>query len=180
MASVGEIIRRRHRRQARRQANETRRRALTIVLSFAFLVLVVLPGGAAVGGAGAIYLQAIQNLPTPNQPSPTGADPTAFYDSSGTNLVYKLQNPLSAEGSWVALDTLPPYVISATLAAEDPGFLTHAGFNPLQTLTDLWRNALIGTLPPDPSITGRLVRNVIAPLDDLEGARMTHAPTRSP
>ena len=169
MASVGEIIRRRHRRQARRQANETRRRALTIVLGFAFLVLVVLPGGAAVGGAGAIYLQAIQNLPTPNQPAPTGADATEFYDSSGAKLVYKLQNPLSAEGAWVALDTLPPYVISATLAAEDPGFLTHAGFNPLQTLTDLWRNSLIGTLPPDPSITGRLVRNVISPLDDLEG-----------
>ncbi len=169
MASVGEIVRRRHRRQERRQQERTRRSIWTAVLTVAFIVLVVLPGGAAFGGAAAIYWNAVQNLPTPGQP-PASETPTQFYDSSDQTAVYTLQNPLGDQGTWVSIDTLPPYVISATLAAEDPTFLTRgAGFNPIQTIYDLWRNVLIGTLPPDPSITGRLVRNAIAPLSDLQG-----------
>ncbi|MEP7291479.1 MAG: transglycosylase domain-containing protein [Chloroflexota bacterium] len=169
MASVTQVIRRRHRRQVRRQGQQSRRRLWTTLLGIALLVLVVLPGGAALGGAAAIYWQAVENLPTPGVTPADGAVPTEFYDSSGASLVYTLKNPLDDTGSWVSVDTLPPYLISATLAAEDSNFLTRTGFNPLQTLFDLWRNTLIGTLPPDSSISGRLVRNVIAPLGDLQG-----------
>lgn len=140
------------------------------MLGVALLVLVVLPGGAAFGGAAVIYWQAVQNLPAPGETTATGAAPTEFYDATGATLVYALQNPLGDGSSWVALDSLPPDVVSATLAAEDPAFLTRAGFNPLQTLVDLWRNSLIGTLSPDPTITGRLVRSVIAPLADIRGS----------
>ena len=169
MASVTQVIRRRHKRQARRAVRQTHRRIWTTLLGIALLVLVVLPGGAAVGGAAMLYWQAIQNLPAPGATPPSGAAPTEFFDASGDSLVYRLQNPLDETKSWVAVDTLPPYVLSATLVAEDPGFLTRTGFNPLQTAFDLWRNALIGTLPPDASITGRLVRSVIAPLDAKGG-----------
>lgn len=167
MASTTVILRRRHKRQARREARQSRQRLWIFLLSFALLVLVVIPGGAAFGGAAVIYWEAVQNLPAPGQAAATGTTPTEFYDASGTELVYKLQSPLDYGTSWVALDTLPPTIISATLAAEDPGFLGRTGFNPLQTVVDLWRNNLIGTLPPDATITGRLVRNVIAPLDAL-------------
>ncbi|MFN8448315.1 MAG: transglycosylase domain-containing protein [Anaerolineae bacterium] len=170
MASVIQITRRRHKRQARREAEQTRRRLWVTLLSAALLVLVVLPGGAALVGAGAIYWQAVQNLPVPGAVASTGAAPTEFYDSTGATLVYTLQNPLGDVGSWTPLDELPPSVVSATLAAEDPGFLTRTRFNALQTLVDLWRNTLIGTLAPDPSITGRLVRGVIAPLADIRGS----------
>jgi membrane peptidoglycan carboxypeptidase len=37
-------------------------------------------------------------------------------------------------------------------------------------VVDLWRNTLIGTLPPDATISGRLVRGVIAPLSDSSEA----------
>ncbi len=170
MASVTEIVRRRHKRQARRRVEQGRRRLWTALLGIALLVLVVLPGGAALGGAAVMYWQAVQNLPAPGETPSTGGAPTEFYDSSGATEVYTLKNPLGESGSWMALDSLPPYLVSATLAAEDPGFLTRSSFNPLQTLVDLWTNSLIGTLPPDPSITGRLVRSVIAPLADFHGS----------
>ncbi len=167
MASVTQIVRRRRNRLERRQGHELQRRIWTIVLGAAFLLLIVLPGGAAFGGAALTYWEAVQNLPAPQQAPASGSDPTTFYDSSGSNLVYTLQNPLNA--TWVSLDTLPPYVVSATLAAEDPNFLKQSGFSLPDTLLKLWQNALIGTLPPDGSITGRLVRSVIAPLADLRG-----------
>ncbi len=168
MATVTEIVRRRHKRQERRRIEHTRRRIWTTVLGVAFIVLIALPGGAAVGGGAVMYWQAVQNLPTPGEASSTA--PTEFYDSSAATTVYTLQNPLGEQGSWISLDTMPSDLITATLAAEDPTFLSRgASFNPLQTLVDLWRNALVGTLPPDPSITGRLVRSAIAPLADLRG-----------
>lgn len=166
MASVTQVVRRRHKRQERRAQRQTRRRLWTTLVSVALLLLVVLPGGAALGGAAALYLEAVQNVPAPGETPASGVTPTEFYDSSGASLVYRLQNPLADNEAWVAIDTLPPYVLSATLAAEDPNFLARSGFNPLQTVVDLWRNTLIGTLPPDATITGRLVRGVIAPLSD--------------
>lgn len=170
VASVTQVVRRRHKRQDRRAGEQSRRRLWIGLLSVALLVLVVLPGGAAFIGAGAIYWQAVQNLPVPGGMASTGAIPTEFYDSSGATLVYALQNPLGDSGSWVPVDEMPPYVVTAMLASEDPDFLAHAAFNPLQTLVDLWRNAVVGTLSPDPSITGRLVREVIAPLADIRGS----------
>ncbi|MCC6801270.1 MAG: transglycosylase domain-containing protein, partial [Anaerolineae bacterium] len=170
MATVIQITRRRHKRQARREAEQTRRRLWLSLLSVALLVLVVLPGGAAFIGAGAVYWQAVQNLPVPGAAAAPGSTPTGFYDSTGATLVYALQSPLGDGSSWVPVDDMPAYVVSAMLASEDPNFLTHTAFNPLQTLVDLWRNAVIGTLAPDPSITGRLVREVIAPLADIRGS----------
>lgn len=171
MASVTQVVRRRHKRQERRRSQQTRRRIWTTVLGIALIVLVILPGGAAFGGAAIIYLQAVENLPAPGENPTAIVTPTEFYDSTSTTLVYTLQNPLGDSASWVSIDTLPPYLVSATLAAEDPNFLQRGGFNPLQTLVDLWRNSLIGTLPPDGTITGRLVRGVIAPLGDTRGSQ---------
>ncbi len=173
MASVTRIVRRRHKRQERQQLQRSQRRLWNSVIGVALLVLVIIPGGAALGSAVITYWQAVQNLPAPGEADANGAAPTQFFDSTGATLVYTLQNPLNTDtqnGGWVSIDTLPPYLIDATLAAEDPGFLDRPGFNPLDTLVKLWRNMLIGTLPPDASITGRLVRNVIAPFADLRGS----------
>ena len=173
MASVTQIVRRRHKRQERRQTQRSQRRLWNTVIGIALVVLVVIPGGLALGSAAVTYWQAVQNLPVPGEAAANGAAPTQFFDSTGSSLVYTLQNPLNSDaqnGGWVSIDTLPPYLIDATLAAEDPGFLDRPGFNPLDTLVKLWRNLLIGTLSPDATITGRLVRNVIAPFADLRGS----------
>jgi membrane peptidoglycan carboxypeptidase len=67
----------------------------------------------------------------------------------------------------VALRDLPPYVTQATLLTEDPDFLTAPRtFNTLGMFSQLWRNLLAGPSSPDATLTGRLVRNTIAPLSD--------------
>lgn len=165
MASVAHIVRRRRRRIARLKVRNQQRRFWTVLYSAIFLVLFVLPSSIAFGGALAVYWSAAQNLPTPQESlaTLTGQGVTRFYDRAGTTLLYSLQDPLGERRTWIPIDTLPPFVVQATLATEDPDFLTSTRFDAVGTLLRLWRNNLIGTIPPDSSITGRLVRNVIAP-----------------
>lgn len=165
MASVAHIVRRRRRRIARLRIRNQQRRFWLGLYSTLFLLLIVLPSGAAFGGALVVYWNASQNLTTPQESlaALTAQGVTQFYDRDGTTVLYSLQDPLGDQRAWIALDTLPPYVAQATLVMEDPNFLTSARFDPFGTLLRLWRNILVGTLPPDGSLTGRLVRNVIEP-----------------
>ncbi len=130
-----------------------------------FFLLVVLPGGITAGGAYGMYWRSASLLPQPE--ATIYIDPalgaTQLYDRSGQTLLYAVQDPLGDEREWLTLDSLPPYLVQATLLMEDPDFLTAPPPGLLQTFTDLWRNLLAGPLPPDPSISARLVRNVIAP-----------------
>ncbi|NDJ63184.1 MAG: hypothetical protein GYB67_18840, partial [Chloroflexi bacterium] len=71
---------------------------------------------------------------------------------------------LGETSDWIALDVLPPFVIDATLTQDDPDFLAASGFNLTETVGRLWQTWLDEPPPPDPSITGRLVRNTLAPL----------------
>src|SRR5690606_38685476 len=61
------------------------------------------------------------------------------------------------------------YVIEATLIAEDPDFLRTTRFDLFGTVFNLWSHLLIAPAPADSSITGRLVRGVIAPGSDGSG-----------
>ncbi len=97
MASVTRIVRRRHKRQERQQLQRSQRRLWNTVVGIALLVLVVIPGGAALGSAAVTYWQAVQNLPVPGEADANGAAPTQFFDSTGATLVYTLQNPLNSE-----------------------------------------------------------------------------------
>ena len=150
---------------ARLAQRNQQRRFWTILYTTIFVLLVVLPSGLAFGSALTVYWGAAQNLPTPEESlrALTGQGVTQFYDRTGTTLLYSLQDPLGERRAWIPIDTLPPYVVQATLTTEDPDFLEAARFDAIGTLLRLWRNMIIGTLPPDGSITGRLVRNVIAP-----------------
>ncbi len=165
MASAVEIIQRRKRRRARREARDQRRRLWGgIVLGLA-LVLFVLPTGVMAAGAAVMYGQAVQHLPEPQ--ATIYVDPavgaTELYDRSGGTRLFTVADPLGDTRTWITLDMLPDYVIHATLAAEDPRFFSASSPSLLQTAGRLWANALYGPLPPDPSLTARLVRNIIAP-----------------
>mgnify|MGYP005842941169 CR=1 FL=1 len=169
MASAATIIRRRKRRIERKDARETTRRTWTILFSVAVFALVILPGGVVMGGTAALYGNAAARLPTP-QDSLFGDNlitPTTFYDRSGETAIYTVRDPLGDRRIWVSLDSLPAYVTDATLLVEDPNFWTNTRFDPGDMLVRLWHNLLVGPPPPDPSITGRLVRNVVAPLPDV-------------
>lgn len=177
MASSTQLIRRRRARQDRVRHQRRWRRFWTSLFSTLFVVFVVLPLGTAFGWALSVYTAAANALPPVGQDLATAlqanaaaqddARMTEFYDRNGIQLLYRARDPLST-GTWVNIDTLPPYVIDATLLSEDPDFFSETRFNAADMLFDLWRNALIATLPPDASITGRLVRNAVLLLSEAD------------
>ncbi|MBZ0295989.1 MAG: transglycosylase domain-containing protein [Anaerolineae bacterium] len=165
MASVTQIIQRRRRRQARQASRQRRLYTWIFASVLAFAVLVVLPTVVTVGGAGLMYWRAAGLLPQPQDTiyfeSSTG--PTELYDRNGGTLLFSIEDPLGSERTWATLDSLPDYVVQATLLMEDSDFLTATRPGTVQTFTRLWQNVITGPVSADTSITGRLVRNVIAP-----------------
>jgi membrane peptidoglycan carboxypeptidase len=153
------IIRRRRRRIARHAALQVKRRAWTVFFGVLILFGGVLPLGAIFGVAAAIYSDSAMMLPAP-QSDAAALDAARFYDATGT---IEIAVRASSGGRvWVALDSLPVYVIDATLIVEDASFGTGTRADAFDLIVRLWHNLLVGAPPPDPTITGRLVRNVAA------------------
>src|SRR5690242_12957466 len=168
MASVAQIIRKRRNRKARRRSQQSNNRRWLILAAVMVLLVVVIPAGVTLGGAAWLYADATHNLPSPEQSVASGlaSGQTQLYDSSGNTLLFTAQNNAGDGQSWLKLDTLPSYVLQATLVMEDPTFLQATAFDPFSTFSKMWRNILVGPLAQDATLTGRLVRNVIAPLPD--------------
>lgn len=165
MASATRIIRRRHLRQQRRAEQDFRNRLWTYFILGIFGLLVVLPLSLFFGTAAVVYAQEAATLPRPGSTLDFSAvaGPTRLYDRTGRTLIYAVQDPLGDKRTWLRLDELPPYVLQATLLVEDEDFYTGTSFDAMRTVTRLWRNFLNGPIEPESSITGRLVRNAIAP-----------------
>jgi penicillin-binding protein 1A len=172
MGSSTQIIQRRRRRAERRQAQQDRVRLwMSILVALAF-ALIVLPSAALAGGAVYMYTQSVAGMPAPLDTiylDPI-VGPTQLYDRSGQTLLFSVQDPLGDERAWVSLDSLPPYVVNATLLMEDPDFLTRTRPGLPSALVKLWQNTLNGPLPVDPTLTGRLVRNAVAPPGEIASA----------
>jgi membrane peptidoglycan carboxypeptidase len=168
VASVAQVIRRRRQRQARRRAVQSKNQRWLAILFTAITVIILVPGGVALGGAVVLYWGAVGTLPTPTDTIYLDPiiGPTQLYDRSGQTLIFSVQDPLGDQRAWVSLDTLPAYVAQATLMMEDPNFLTTTRFDGFQTFSKLWRTVLGGPFPADPSLTGRLVRNTLMPDED--------------
>ncbi len=165
MTSVAHIVRRRRRRASRKASRKQSQRLWTIIFGSLFVVLIAIPASIALGSALSLYLQVSATLPEPNTPIHRDAQAvvTEFYDVQDVRLLHRLQDPFAEGRPWISIDTLPSYVIQATLDSEDPDFLTTTRFNIGESLFQLWRYLLIGGVGPDNSITGRLVRGAIAP-----------------
>lgn len=163
--SIPQIIRRRRNRRARLQERRIRQRVWWLVAITATVVLVAAPAGAILGGVASSYLDALDRLPTPQETIASAPllGPSLIYDSSGSTLLFTADDPTGGQRDWMPLDELPPTIGPATLLVEDPDFMETTGFNAVNTLTALWQNRLSGPVAPDASLTGRLVRNVIAP-----------------
>ncbi|MBI1281457.1 MAG: hypothetical protein GC179_25240 [Anaerolineaceae bacterium] len=164
MTTTADIIRRRRARKARKKSAQSRSRWRLGLLTFAFIVLGVLPVGITLGGAMAIYRNATRDLPAPQASLSQGAmvGLTEMYDRSGNTLL--LADASTSTNNWLDLALTPAYVLKATLRAEQPNFLSIKQPNIFSTYTRLWENVLLGPLPPDQTLTGRLVRGVIAPM----------------
>lgn len=158
MSSSTHIIRRRKNRKERKTRHDRQRQVWTIFYGALFIILVGIPSGAAVGGAAALYWNAVQEMPDLGVNPFAAAGTTDFYERTGETVIY---TPTTVEREWLSLDRLPPYVVAATLVSEDADFLVAARPGIETTFMDLWENTLIDTLPPDATISGRLVRNVM-------------------
>lgn len=165
MATISQVVRRHRKRIERKRAQDARRQTWTYVLVGLFGLFIALPLLAMMGTTIFFYSRAVQDLPTPAdtfaRESRSGI--TELYDRSGSTLLYQVRDPLGDQRTVISLDSLPPYVLAATLQTEDPDFLTATRFNPLVLFLRMWDHILFEALPPDPSLTGRLVRNVILP-----------------
>src|SRR5690606_30148577 len=122
VAYANKIIQRRRRRAARKQAAKARTRLWIAIFAVAVLVLVVLPATVLAGGGIGMYWRATQALPQPQQTIYVDSmiGPSQLYDRSGQTLLFSVQDPLGDEREWIELETLPPYLIDATLMMEDP------------------------------------------------------------
>lgn len=172
MASVTQIIQRRRRRFERRSAAQRMGRAW-LILALALLLLgVVLPFGAVMGGGAWMYGRAAAALPDPGAARVLDpmVGPTRLYARDGVTLLFAVEDPLGDARDWTTLDTLPAYLIDATLRMEDPQFMDGAAVGAAQTLVDLWRNLILGPVAPGSSLTARLVRGFIAPPADPPSA----------
>lgn len=160
-------------RRQRAQQQQRQRFILSNIVLGALLFGVILPLGAGAGVALNYYQQFAQTLPSPQ--SSIYQDPvigtTALYDRSGQTLLWQVADPLGDSREWISLDALPPALIHATLLREDPTFLERADFSVYATAQRLAYNYFYGALEQDPTLSGRLARNLAAlPAPELVSA----------
>ena len=143
MPDITQIIEKRESRREASRRSPARKLALSCsgLLSLAIALFCLF--------AALEYTSLTRNLPSietlPLLVDPPGGlylQPTRFYDRSGEHLILELQNPAvkgaqylyfpdaaSAATTADARAYLPGEVISATIAASDPGFWSHPGFS---------------------------------------------------
>lgn len=167
MTTSAAIIRRRRARKERKQAAASRNRWRIGIITMLILFLVVIPAGVTLGGALLVYQNATRSLPTPQESLSQAAmiGLTELYDRSGETLL--LADQTSSERTWLTLNQMPAAVLKATLRAEQPNFLSSPRPNVFVAYNRLWENTLFGPLAADQTLTGRLVRSVIAPLPEV-------------
>lgn len=159
------MIRRRRTRKERREQERARARRWLAVIGVLFVLVFVAPPVTLVGGAVAMIAQATADMPRPAETTfvSTARGITRLTDRTGNTVIYTVEDPLGNNRQWVRLADLPPYVAQATLLVEDPPFLQATRYDPARTFALLWENTLSGPIRADPTLTGRLVRNAIAP-----------------
>jgi len=159
-------------RRPRRPAPEPERRgclatvraALAFALGAALATSVVVGLGAAValgtGVAGGIAGYLVRGFPSVERAVEGQVFRSAMiYDREG-RLLYELWDPQGGRRTVVPLREMPPYLIDATLATEDPRFYENPGFDAAAIVRALWQN-LRGQaiLSGGSTITQQLVRN---------------------
>jgi len=86
---------------------------------------------------------------------------TLFYDRNG-QLLYEMFDPKGGRRTLAHLEDLPPQLVEATLAAEDPSFYDNPGVDPLAMLRAGLQNFLHGGVVSGAStLTQQLAKNVL-------------------
>ena len=171
MPNVAHIIRRRHARKLRKQA-QSRRTTFWLALILGVPTLFsLLPLFGALALAFWLYVQAASTFPTTEtlivlDPE---KDVTRFYDRSGETSIHTVGDPLGEERRWVRLEDLPKFVGDATLVAENQSHAISADFDPVQSLIRVWRYMLGVSLHDETGILGSLAQNTFLPNASASG-----------
>lgn len=128
----------------------------TIILTVIGLALVV-PASLLTA-----YFYFARDVPPPaqivNRPVP---QTTKIYDRNGV-LLAELSDPNKGQRTVVPLKQLPPYLIDAAVAIEDPTFYTNPGINPLSVARAAFENATHHQIVSGAStLTQQLARNLL-------------------
>jgi len=132
------------------------------MLTTTFVVSVLLLAVFGFRIASAIYSYATRDLPPVDEVfSKSEFQSALIYDRKG-RLLYEMFDPQGGRRTPVKLQDVPPVLIDATLATEDPNFYTNPGVDPLAILRALAQNVAHQRLESGAStITQQLVRNVL-------------------
>jgi membrane peptidoglycan carboxypeptidase len=147
------FMRRRHLRQNRVEAAGPR---LMVIM----LTLCAVVGALFLGSAGAAFAYYQSQLPLLNNISSYQSfQTTRIYDRNG-KLLYQLYNPNYGRRTYVNYSDISPYLVQATVAAEDRTFWTNEGVDLQGTLraalTDLQYHTVI---EGGSTITQQLIKN---------------------
>lgn len=165
MPSVAQIIRRRRNRKQRQRVANNRSRVWSALVFGGTALAILGPIFSILGFTGFLYFRAVNHMPSPADTiylDPIVAS-TNFYDDTGSFLLYSVQDPLGDSRQWITIESLPEYLIDATIQMEDPDFLETGGFNLSATISRLWRYGLGQSVRRDTSLAGRLANNTLVP-----------------
>ncbi|MDD5252226.1 MAG: transglycosylase domain-containing protein [Patescibacteria group bacterium] len=103
-------------------------------------IAVILAGAVATAG---VLAWVARDLPDPNNLQLRNlAQTSRIYDRTGEHILYEIHG--DQKRTVVELKDISPYVMSATVAAEDRRFYEHHGFDPKGFLRAIWSNLLAG------------------------------------
>ncbi|MGB7539031.1 MAG: transglycosylase domain-containing protein [Anaerolineales bacterium] len=86
---------------------------------------------------------------------------TRIYDRNG-KLLYEILDPNAGRRTYVPLERISPYMLAATISAEDKNFFSHPGFDPMGILRAFTQNITSGeTVSGASTITQQLARMVL-------------------
>ena len=181
----------RHRLIGRRRRVEPRgNRALTVALTIALAVVLVVGGAAGVLGLATVAtVGALSNgLPNPaNLAALTFSQPTIVYDRTGEVELARFQRE---QRRVVAFDEVPRLILDSTTTAEDRTFWENDGYDPAAIVQAIGENVAGESERGGSTITQQLVRarllpdDVVAPGSDryirkakeiIQAARLTEA-----
>jgi penicillin-binding protein 1C len=86
---------------------------------------------------------------------------THILDRNG-DVLYEISDPNAGKRTYVRLNEISPYLVAATLSAEDKDFYSHGGFDPLAIARAFWQNLTSGeTVSGASTITQQLARALL-------------------
>jgi len=135
---------------------------LGTMLTTTFVVSVLLLAVFGFRIASRLYSYATRDLPPVNEVfSKSEFQSALIYDRKG-RLLYEMFDPQGGRRTPVQIKDVPPVLIAATLATEDPTFYTNPGIDPLAILRALVQDIVHRQVQSGAStITQQLVRNVV-------------------